>query len=175
MREYLSSLTDYSRIIGLISSDDFGDCGSQKITVIGHADSGDIAASNANVVYEYAPGGSFQVGTVLPVQEPLMASWRGVTEDSIHIAATTIDFDWLVERGFSPNGWGDQTLVWESVVADLNDRGGINGRQVVLDAVRPYSAIPGLGISADAVCLEVAGDFETFAVLGGFVGPSASP
>ncbi|MDG2427188.1 MAG: hypothetical protein P8M16_02065, partial [Acidimicrobiales bacterium] len=161
-----------SGIIGLISCDAFGDCGSQKITVIGHGDSSDIPASNANVVYEYAPGGSFQVGTVLPVEEPLTASWRGVTEDSIHIAATTIDFDWLVENGFSPNGWGDQTLVWESVVADLNDRGGINGRQVVLDAVRPYSAIPGLGISADSVCLEVAGDIETFAVLGGFVGPA---
>ena len=172
VREWLNGVTDYEGMIGTLSCDEFGDCGSQKITVIGHADSGDTEASLANVIYEYSPAGAFQVGPVLPVQEPLTASWRGVTEDSIHIAATTIDFDWLVERGFSPNGWGDQTLVWESVVADLNDRGGINGRQVVLDAVRPYSAIPGMGISADAVCLEVAGDFETFAVLGGFVGPA---
>jgi hypothetical protein len=102
----------------------------------------------------------------------LTATWRGVTADSIHIAATTIDFQWLVDNGFSPNGWGDQTLVWETLVADLNARGGINGRMVVLDAVRPFSAIPGVGVSADAVCLEVAGDFETFAVLGGFLGPA---
>jgi hypothetical protein len=172
VREHLNSVTDYSGIIGLITCDAFGDCGSQKITVIGHGDSTDVAASNANVIYEYSPTGSFQVGPILPVEEPLTASWRGVTEDSIHIAATTIDFQWLVDNGFSPNGWGDQTLVWESVVADLNDRGGINGRQVVLDAVRPYSAIPGLGVSADGVCLEVAGDFETFAVIGGFLGPA---
>ena len=58
VREYLGSVTDYSGIIGLMSCDAFGDCGSQKITVIGHADSGDIAASNANVIYEYTPGGS---------------------------------------------------------------------------------------------------------------------
>jgi hypothetical protein len=47
-------VTDYSGIIGLITCDAFGDCGSQKITVIGHGDSGDVSASNANVVYEYA-------------------------------------------------------------------------------------------------------------------------
>ena len=110
--------------------------------------------------------------TTTTTMAPLTATWRGVTEDSIHIAATTIDFQWLVDNGFSPNGWGDQTLVWETMVADLNARGGINGRQVVLDAVRPFSAIPGFGIAADAVCLEVAGDLETFAVLGGFLGPA---
>ena len=58
VREHLNSVTDYSGIIGLITCDAFGDCGSQKITVIGHADSTDVSASNANVVYEYAPGGS---------------------------------------------------------------------------------------------------------------------
>jgi len=41
-----------------MSCDAFGDCGSQKITVIGHGDSDDVPASNANVIYEYAPGGS---------------------------------------------------------------------------------------------------------------------
>jgi len=172
VREFLSGVRDYQGFTGLLSCDEFGDCGSQKITVIGHADSGDVDASLANVIYEYSPSGAFQVGTLLPVEVPLTATWRGVTEDSIHIAATTIDFEWLVEKGFSPNGWGDQTLVWEAMVADLNDRGGINGRQVVLDAVRPYSAIPGVGIGADGVCLEVAGDFETFAVFGGFLGPA---
>jgi len=65
VREFLNSVADYSGIIGLISCDAFGDCGSQKITVIGHADSTDVAASNANVIYEYAPGGSKQVGAVL--------------------------------------------------------------------------------------------------------------
>jgi ABC-type transport system substrate-binding protein len=72
VREYLSSVTDYSGIIGLMSCDAFGDCGSQKITVIGHADSTDVAASNANVVYEYAPGGSSlgEGNLVVPAPKP---------------------------------------------------------------------------------------------------------
>ncbi len=39
-----------------ISCDDFGDCGTQKITIIHHLDSNDIEASKARVVYEFAPG-----------------------------------------------------------------------------------------------------------------------
>jgi CubicO group peptidase (beta-lactamase class C family) len=72
VREHLNSVTDYSGIIGLITCDAFGDCGSQKITVIGHADSGDVAASNANVVYEYAPGGSSlgEGNLVVPAPKP---------------------------------------------------------------------------------------------------------
>ena len=72
VREYLAGVTDYSGIIGLMSCDAFGDCGSQKITVIGHADSNDIAASNANVIYEYAPGGSSlgEGSLVVPAPKP---------------------------------------------------------------------------------------------------------
>jgi ABC-type transport system substrate-binding protein len=72
VREHLDSVTDYSGIIGLISCDAFGDCGSQKITVIGHGDSNDIATSNANVIYEYAPGGSSlgEGNLVVPAPKP---------------------------------------------------------------------------------------------------------
>ena len=55
VREFLSNVQDYSGLTGTLSCDAFGDCGSQKITVIGHGDSDDIATSNANVIYEYAP------------------------------------------------------------------------------------------------------------------------
>ncbi|GIS99422.1 MAG: hypothetical protein CM1200mP26_11350 [Acidimicrobiales bacterium] len=41
VREWLNGVTDYEGMIGTLSCDEFGDCGSQKITVIGHADSGD--------------------------------------------------------------------------------------------------------------------------------------
>jgi len=73
VREHLNAVADYSGIIGLLSCDAFGDCGSQKITVIGHGDSTDVAASNANVVYEYAPAGSSEgagdlVAPVIPVR-----------------------------------------------------------------------------------------------------------
>ncbi len=55
IREYFSTVAGFSGIIGSISCDDFGDCGSQKITVIEHLSSADIEASKANVVFEFAP------------------------------------------------------------------------------------------------------------------------
>ena len=55
VREYLDGVTGYSGIIGTINCDDFGDCGSQRITIIEHLDPADIEASKANVVFSYAP------------------------------------------------------------------------------------------------------------------------
>ncbi len=55
VREFLNGVRGYEGIIGTINCDDFGDCGSQKITIIQHLDSGDIEGSKANVVFEYAP------------------------------------------------------------------------------------------------------------------------
>jgi branched-chain amino acid transport system substrate-binding protein len=55
IREYFATVAGFSGIIGSISCDDFGDCGSQKITVIEHLSSADLEASKANVVFEFAP------------------------------------------------------------------------------------------------------------------------
>ena len=55
VRDYLNGVNGYSGLIGTINCDEFGDCGSQRITVIHHEDPEDIAASKANVVFEYAP------------------------------------------------------------------------------------------------------------------------
>ena len=55
VREHLNSVRDYGGIIGSISCDRFGDCGSQKVTVILHLDAGDIEASKDNIVFEFAP------------------------------------------------------------------------------------------------------------------------
>ena len=55
VRTYLTNLRGYSGVIGTINCDDFGDCGSQKITIIKHDNSDDIETSKANVVFEYAP------------------------------------------------------------------------------------------------------------------------
>ncbi|MEO6653862.1 MAG: branched-chain amino acid ABC transporter substrate-binding protein, partial [Ilumatobacteraceae bacterium] len=55
VRDYLNNISDYSGLIGSITCDDFGDCGSQKITIIEHEDSTDIEASKLNVVFEFAP------------------------------------------------------------------------------------------------------------------------
>ena len=55
IRQYLNAVSGYGGIIGTINCDSFGDCGSQKTTVIHHLDPGDIEASLANVVFEFAP------------------------------------------------------------------------------------------------------------------------
>lgn len=98
----------------------------------------------------------------------LTATARGVTADTITIGISMLDFATLVELGLSQNGWGDQRLVWDTFLADLNARGGINGRQVVAE-FEFYNPID--GAQAEAACLRLAGDVESFAVLGGFLGP----
>jgi branched-chain amino acid transport system substrate-binding protein len=55
VRTYLTAIRGYSGVIGTINCDDFGDCGSQKITVVLNTDSSDPDAGMSNVVFEYAP------------------------------------------------------------------------------------------------------------------------
>ncbi len=105
-----------------------------------------------------------------PEPEPRTASWRGVTEDTITVGVSMLNFDLLKEINLSPAGWGDQQGIWEALIADLNANGGINGRTV--EAVYEfYSPID--PVDAERVCTALTEDNETFAVLGGFVGPLA--
>ena len=55
VREYLDNLTEYEGMIGTINCDDFGDCGSQRITIVHHLYANEIEASKLNVVFEFAP------------------------------------------------------------------------------------------------------------------------
>ena len=106
-------------------------------------------------------------------EEPvaLTASWRGVTEDTIYVGASMLDFALLQELGFSPSGWGDQAGIWDALIDDLNDRGGINGRMV--DIISEfYSPID--AADAERVCAILHQDNETFVNLGGFVGPAGT-
>ena len=100
---------------------------------------------------------------------PLTATWRGVTADTITIGVTYLDADLLVELGFSPATWGDQELVIQVLVDDINERGGINGRQLVAltDKYNPIGAT-----EAEAACLRLTEDNEVFAILFGFLGPA---
>ncbi len=100
---------------------------------------------------------------------PLTATWRGVTADTITIGVTYLDADLLVELGFSPATWGDQDLQIQALVDDINDRGGINGRQLVAltDKYNPIGAT-----EAEAACLRLTEDNEVFAILFGFLGPA---
>jgi branched-chain amino acid transport system substrate-binding protein len=54
LREELSG-SSFDGIIGSITCDEYGDCGSQLITVVLHTDSRDIEAGKSNVVFGYAP------------------------------------------------------------------------------------------------------------------------
>lgn len=53
VREHLDGVSGYGGIIGSITCDEFGDCGVGKLVIVEHIDSGDLAASKANVVYEF--------------------------------------------------------------------------------------------------------------------------
>ena len=51
VREYLNTVDGYQGLIGDITCDQFGDCGSQKITVVQHVNIDDPDATMNNVVY----------------------------------------------------------------------------------------------------------------------------
>ncbi len=55
IRQYLDQVQDYQGIIGEIACDEFGDCGSGKISIIEHLDPSDPDASWDNVVYRFSP------------------------------------------------------------------------------------------------------------------------
>lgn len=57
LRDQLDSTSGFSGVIGTLACDDFGDCGSQAISVILHEDPNDVAAGKANVVYSFSPTG----------------------------------------------------------------------------------------------------------------------
>ncbi len=55
LRDRLSETSNFDGIIGTINCDEFGDCGSQRISIILHEDATDIEAGKQNVVYDFAP------------------------------------------------------------------------------------------------------------------------
>ncbi len=55
LRDRIAETSNFDGIIGTINCDEFGDCGSQRISIILHEDSGDIEAGQQNVVYGFAP------------------------------------------------------------------------------------------------------------------------
>ena len=100
--------------------------------------------------------------------EELTASFRGVSEDTITIGASMLDFPDMLEIGLVTEGWGDQALVWNTFVDDLNARGGINGRMVEI-IPEFYNVLD--PVAAEETCVKLTQDNETFAVMRGFQGP----
>ena len=92
----------------------------------------------------------------------LTASFRGVTEDTIRIGVTAIDWDTLAEVGvlFGRSNSGD---LWQAALEEINDRGGVHGRQieVIVEEYLPIGAAP-----YDEACNKLTQDDEVFLVVG---------
>ncbi|MDH3707488.1 MAG: ABC transporter substrate-binding protein [Acidimicrobiia bacterium] len=99
------------------------------------------------------------------------ASFRGVTEDTIEVGVVVSDLDELRELGLVDINRGDEQLVWQTFVDDINERGGINGRSVNMTWA-PY--VPTQETSALEACIMLTEDVGVFATLGGVRGPAAT-
>jgi len=99
---------------------------------------------------------------------PLGDSFRGVTADAISVGVPFIDFALLEELGFEQPDYGDGPATMQALVDELNDQGGVLGRQVELHM--PLYNVAN-AVDAEAVCVEMMEDVGVFAVLGGFFAP----
>jgi len=105
------------------------------------------------------------------VVEPFDSYPPGVTAERILLGMSMLDFEQLTSMGLSPAGWGDQQGIFEALVDDLNERGGINGRMVE-GVYEFYSALD--AADAERVCAIHTQDNQVFANLAGFVGPAGT-
>lgn len=117
---------------------------------------GDDSASDTSVD-DTEPGSSVPVAT---------GPAPGVTDDAIQIGVTYGDLEALAAIGLDFDA-GPAEDVYSALAADINDAGGINGRQIELtfapvDVVQPS---PG-----EAECVELTEDADVFAVMGFFLG-----
>ena len=55
VREYLDNLSGFQGVTGVLSCDEFGDCGASRVVIHEHLDSSDIEATRRSVVYEVGP------------------------------------------------------------------------------------------------------------------------
>ena len=126
--------------------------------------------STTEVAPTEAPEGD-ETGSTTSTTAPLelTASWPGVTEDTIRLGFLELDFETLVEMGLVENNRGNPEHVIAILVEELNDRGGILGRQV---DVYYENVLPLDPTVAEAACLRLVEDNDVFAVLGSFAGPT---
>jgi hypothetical protein len=126
--------------------------------------------TSTSTTSEAPPDGDDEDGTTTtagPVE--LTASWPGVTEDTIRVGFLEVDMETLVEMGLIDNNRGDPKHVIDILVAELNARGGIHGREV---EVFYENILPVSSTDAEAACLRFNEDNDVFAVLGSYVGPT---
>jgi hypothetical protein len=92
----------------------------------------------------------------------LTASYRGVTPTAIKVGILHFDLDAILELGVDV-GYGDQQQHYQILIDELNENGGILGRQIepVYRVASPVDLA-----AADRVCAEFIEDEEVFLVLG---------
>ena len=57
VREYLDNLSGFQGVTGVLSCDEFGDCGASRVVIHEHLDSTNIQATRESVVFEVGPEG----------------------------------------------------------------------------------------------------------------------
>lgn len=90
------------------------------------------------------------------------ASTKGVTDDTIRIGVIGADFGQLGQIGLAPD-LGNQQVTVQAFVDEINEDGGIGGRQIELR----QTLIDGTGgpDAGQAACLEMTEEFGAFAVI----------
>lgn len=85
----------------------------------------------------------------------------GVTDDSIKVGVTFVDYEAIRDLADVPHG--DNQAAYQALFDDINASGGINGRTLepVYAAVNPIGTAP-----SEEVCLRLTEDEAVFAVIG---------
>jgi ABC-type branched-subunit amino acid transport system substrate-binding protein len=93
--------------------------------------------------------------------EPLTASFRGITATEIKIGVAAVDFKCIAD--FVDFNQGDAEKIITALVADLNKKGGIGGRQlkIVFKSLCPLQPQ-----DTQAACTAFTDDEQVFAVIG---------
>jgi ABC-type branched-subunit amino acid transport system substrate-binding protein len=105
-------------------------------------------------------------GTTSTTAGELTDSFRGVTAESIKVGIVIVDYDAIAD--FVDFARGDQQAIAQVFVDDINENGGVLGRQIE-PVYKLYPPIPGQEPSPLAVCTSLTEDEEVFAVLGVFI------
>jgi hypothetical protein len=116
---------------------------------------GDDSASDSTAA-DTTPGSSVPVAT---------GPAPGVTDDAIKIGITYTDAAALQAIGLDYE-FGDMEAAYQALIDDINDDGGIHGRQleVTFAPIDPTSPTP-----AEEKCVELTEDEDVFAVMGFFL------
>ena len=126
---------------------------------------GATAPSTGSGGGDVAPGATAPGGGPAPAGGPLTASDRGVTEATIRVGFTVVDLGPARQAGEAINFASPETQQgwWQAAVDEVNNAGGINGRQIepVYQSVNVLDSA-----QAQAACVALTEDEQVFAVVG---------